>query len=432
MKILPYDAVLFDLDGTLCNAEQGILSSVVFTMEQLGQPIPQGVDLRAIIGPPLQESLVGMLGLTPELARQAMPIYRARFHEVGMYRYTVYPHIRSILRILHEAGAYLAVASSKPQAAVEAVLEHFGLAHYFNRMVGVEAGEQVMGKPELVQKALPEKYKRAAMVGDRRFDMEGAQANGIEGIGVSYGFGGEQELQDAGAAHIVPDTEALQALLCQGLDTPRGFFLTVEGPDGSGKTTQVDLLEKNLRDYGFTVLRTREPGGCPISEDIRRIILDTGNLEMSDVCEALLYAASRAQHVHQVIRPAVERGVLVLCDRFVDSSIAYQGGGRQLGVDTVQHMNAPAVGDMMPDATVYLDTDFRAALQRRMDASTPDRLEMEATDFHERVHKAYEKLMHDNKRRYLVVDGNQDVETVARETLATVLSRLEPDWKREA
>jgi len=205
----------------------------------------------------------------------------------------------------------------------------------------------------------------------------------------------------------------------------------VEGPDGSGKTTQVDLLEKNLRKFGFSVVRTREPGGCPISEEIRHLLLNPENMEMSDTCEALLYAASRAQHVHQVIRPAVENGEVVLCDRFVDSSVAYQGGGRELGVDTIQQINEPAVAGMMPDATVYLDIDHREALMRRLNASEPDRLELQDIEFHERVEKAYERLIKENKKRFLVVDASRDIESIARDAFDKVLERLLPERRRE-
>ena len=265
------------------------------------------------------------------------------------------------------------------------------------------------------------------MVGDRKFDMAGALANGIEGIGAGYGCGTEEELTVAGASVVAPDTEGLRAVLCPGGEIPRGFFLTVEGPDGSGKTTQTELLEKRLRQFGFSVLRTREPGGCAISEDIRRIILDTANTDMCPACEALLYAAARAQHVSQVIRPAVERGMLVLCDRFVDSSVAYQGGGRGLGVETVQQINDPAVDGMTPDATLYLAIDHREALRRRLSASEPDRLELEAGEFHERVQKAYERLVRDNRRRFVVVDAARGVDEVARDALDAVLERLLPD-----
>ena len=431
MNDFPYDAVLFDLDGTLCNAEQGILSAIEYAMDTLKQPVPEGVDVRDMIGPPLFESFVKIMGFSPERARQAKDLYRVHFKREGMYRYTVYPHIRSILQCLRQGGIYTALATSKPTEIAREILDHFGLSHYFDKIVGVIDGEVVPGKPELVRSALPEKYKRAAMVGDRSYDMVGAVAAGIEAIGAGYGHGTDEELRDAGATYIVPDTESLRVLLCQGADVPKGFFLTVEGLDGSGKTTQVELLEKNLQAYGFSVLRTREPGGCKISEDIRRIILDTDNLEMGPACEALLYAAARAQHVYQVIRPAVERGMLVLCDRFVDSSIAYQGSGRELGMDAVQQINAIAVGDMQPDATVYLAIDHKAGLKRRYSASLPDRLEMEGLEFHERVQKAYEKLIHDHKRRFLIVNAEQEIEKVAQDALAVVLARLEPEMKQE-
>lgn len=431
MNHIPYDAVLFDLDGTLCNSEKGIVTSMQYAMDRLGQKIPEGMNFHAVIGPPLYDTFVNIFGLTPELARKAMVLYREHFDREGMYMYTVYPHIRSILQILKKGGVYTAMATSKPTKTAHAVLKHFGLTHYFDKMVGVDDDDHVSDKTELVRRALPKKFRRAAMVGDRSYDMLGAVANHIDGIGAGYGYGTDTELREAGAEHIAEDTVALRALLCQGADVPRGFFLTVEGPDGSGKSTQVDLLEKNLCEYGFSVLRTREPGGCKISEDIRRIILDTGNMEMSAACEALLYAAARAQHVHQVIRPAVEQGMLVLCDRFVDSSIVYQGSGRRLGMEAVQQINAPAVADMEPDATLYLAIDHKAALDRRLSATTPDRLELEAPDFYERVQKAYEKLIHDHKHRFLIVNADQAIEKVAKDTLSVVLSRLEPEMKQE-
>lgn len=431
MNIFPYDAVVFDLDGTLCDAEDGIVSSVKYAMEQLDCPIPENVDLREVVGPPLRDSFEHLLMVPGDQVENAMTIYRRDFSERGMFLYSVYPHIRSILHMLHENGVHVALATSKPLWLAKDVLEYFGLDGDFTRIVGEQDGERKLGKAELIRRALPDRYKHAAMVGDRKFDVEGAKANGIDAIGAAYGCGTEEELTDAGATVIVPDTESLRVLLCPGVEMPRGFFLSVEGPDGSGKTTQVDLLEKNLRKFGFNVVRTREPGGCPISEDIRHILLNPENMEMSDTCEALLYAASRAQHVHQVIRPAVERGDLVLCDRFVDSSVAYQGGGRELGVDTIQRINEPAVGDMTPDATVYLAIDHRAALLRRLNATEPDRLELQDIEFHERVQKAYERLIKENKKRFLVVDAQRDIETIARDAFEKVLERLLPDRKHE-
>ena len=427
MYSFPYDAVLFDLDGTITCSEQGIVQSMRHALGKVGADVPSGVDLRAIIGPPLMVSLVDILGLDETTARQAIDFYSDFFNREGMYLYSVYPHIRSILKMLREGGVYVALATSKPVRPAMAILNHFGLTHYFNRIITEEDNEKLVNKPELIRRALPESFRRAAMVGDRFYDMEGALANGIDAIGAGYGFGSEEELCAAGATHVVPDTESLRAFLCPGASVPRGFFLSVEGLDGSGKTTQIDLLEQSLRDYGFSVLRTREPGGCEISEEIRHTILTTDHMEMCPACEALLYAAARAQHVHQVIRPAVARGMLVLCDRFVDSSIAYQGGGRELGVDTVCQINAPAVAGMLPDATVYLAVDHQRALARRHSASELDRIEVESAAFHSRVQTAYEKLIRDDPKRFLVIDGDQDVETVAADVLDAVLSRVEPE-----
>ena len=427
MLSFPYDAVLFDLDGTLTCSEQGIIQSMLYALDQVGAPPPAGVDLRQIIGPPLMVSLTGILGLSAEQARAAIPRYTEFFNREGMYLYTVYPQIRSILKMLRQGGVYVALATSKPVRPAMAILNHFGLMHFFNRIITEEDNEKVVNKPELIRRALPERYARAAMVGDRFYDIEGALANGIDAIGAGYGFGSEEELLRAGATHVVPDTESLRAFLCPGACVPRGFFLSVEGLDGSGKTTQVDRLEKSLRDYGFSVLRTREPGGCAISEEIRHTILTTDHMEMCPACEALLYAAARAQHVHEVIRPAVERGLLVLCDRFVDSSIAYQGGGRELGADVVSQLNAPAIGNMLPDATVYLAIDHQLALERRHSASSLDRIEVESAAFHSRVQSAYEKLIRDDPRRFLVINGEQPVDIVAADVLDAVLGRLEPE-----
>ena len=431
MSTFPYDALVFDLDGTLFDAEEGIISSVKYAMQKLGCPIPQDADLREVVGPPLRDSFRGLLGVPAERVEEAVSFYMEDFGSRGMYLYSLYPHIRSILHMLSRDGVHIALATSKPRFRAVQILDEFGLTKFFDRIVGEGDDAGKLGKPELIRRALPDRYEHAAMVGDRKFDVEGAKANGIEAIGAAYGCGTEEELEDAGADVIVHDTESLCALLCPGGEIPRGFFLSVEGPDGSGKTTQINLLEENLRRFGFSVLRTREPGGCAISEAIRRIILDTANMEMCDTCEALLYAASRAQHVHQVIRPAVERGELVLCDRFVDSSVAYQGGGRELGVETIQQINAPAVDGMLPDATLYLAIDHAEAMRRRYAASEPDRLELASDGFHERVQKAYERLVKENKKRFLVVDASRDIDVISRDALEAVLRRILPERRRE-
>lgn len=432
MGHFPYDAVVFDLDGTLFDAEEGIVSSVVKAMKEMGLEIPQGAQLRQVVGPPLRYSFHDLLNVPSERLDEAADRYAHIFRSEGMYRYSVYPGIRTMLRVLKENGIYVALASSKPRDLCEHILRHYGLRHYFDRVIGETDSHAKLGKPEMIRRALPERYWRAAMVGDRLYDMEGAKAAGVDGVGAVYGCGSVEELQNAGATLLVSDADELRELLCPGAAVPRGFFLSMEGPDGCGKTTQANLLEQSLRQLGFDLVRTREPGGCPISEKIRQIILDTENAEMCGTCEALLYAASRAQHVHQVIRPAVEAGKVVLSDRFVDSSVAYQGGGRAMGVDMIRQINEPAVDGMLPDATVYLAIDHTTAMNRRLSASRPDRLEMESGAFHGRVQAAYEELINRDRQRFIVVSGDQPVEEIARQVLRQVLKRLEPDCEQEA
>ena len=431
MGNFPYDAVVFDLDGTLFDAEEGIVSSVRKAMEEMGLVIPQGAELRQVVGPPLRYSFHDLLNVPAERLDEAAERYARIFRSEGMYRYSVYPGIRTLLRVLKENGLYVALASSKPQELCEHILQVYCLRHYFDRVIGETDNHAKLGKPEMIRRALPEHYRRAAMVGDRLYDMEGAKAAGVDGIGAVYGCGSEEELRKAGADRLVSDADALRELLCPGVPVPRGFFLSMEGPDGCGKTTQANLLEKSLRQMGFELVRTREPGGCPISEKIRQIILDTENAEMCANCEALLYAASRAQHVHQVIRPAVEAGKVVLSDRFVDSSVAYQGGGREMGVEMIRQINEPAVDGMLPDATVYLAIDHDTAMKRRLSASRPDRLELESSAFHGRVQAAYEELIERDGRRFIVVSGDQPAEEIARQVLRQVLRRLEPGCEQE-
>ncbi len=424
MANIPYDAVLFDLDGTLTRSEEGILNCVRFALGQMGRDIPDDQVLRAFIGPSLHVSFGKLMHMTEAECDQAVAFYRQRFATVGLYENAVYPGIRTLLQMLRDAGAWLAVATSKPQEYTVRILEHFGLRKFFSAVSGAGNREMDSGKRQLIERALPPGIRQAVMIGDRCFDMEGAKAAGIGAIGAAYGYGSREELMHSGADQVAASVEELISLLCPGVSAPRGFFLTVEGLDGSGKTTQVDLLEKHLLQWGFAVKRTREPGGCPISEKIRHLVLDVANLGMSATCEALLYAASRAQHVHEVIRPSVEKGLVVLCDRFVDSSIAYQGGGRQLGVGQVSLINEPAVAGLLPDCTVYLDIGHLEALRRRGNASELDRIEMEEAAFHERVSNAYRQLIRQDTGRFLPVDASLAPEEVGAKAFEAVLSRL--------
>ena len=184
MDIFPYDAVVFDLDGTLFDAEEGIVSSVRRAMDEMGLEVPADADLREVVGPPLADSFRDLLGVPETRVQEAVDRYRRDFSARGMYLYSVYPNIRSILRMLHEAGVHVGLATSKPLRLARDILSYFALDGDFDRIVGEEDAAAKLGKAELIRRALPDRYRRAAMVGDRKFDMAGALANGIEGIGM--------------------------------------------------------------------------------------------------------------------------------------------------------------------------------------------------------------------------------------------------------
>ena len=199
----------------------------------------------------------------------------------------------------------------------------------------------------------------------------------------------------------------------------------MEGVDGCGKTTQRNALIEHLAQLGWDVQLTREPGGDEIAEKIRELILDPANTAMDDLTEAYLYAASRAQNVRAKILPALADGKAVVCDRFVDSSIAYQGGGRQLGTDTVEAINRFAVDCATPDITVYLRMPPEKALSRRLSTSEPDRLEREKASFFERTYKAYEALYaRGDMERVVTVDAGLSIEEVSEAMIAAVDQKL--------
>ena len=193
----------------------------------------------------------------------------------------------------------------------------------------------------------------------------------------------------------------------------RGFFITFEGGDGSGKSTQISILKESLIEKGYDVILTREPGGTDISEKIRELILDPENGEMEDITEAYLYAAARAQLVRQLIKPALEEGKVVICDRFVDSSIAYQGFGRGLG-DAVGIINTYAVDDCMPDLTILLKLDPERG-SSRIAGREHDRIEQASDDFHRKVYEGYLKLEEKYPDRILGVDASGTIQEIADE-----------------
>lgn len=172
----------------------------------------------------------------------------------------------------------------------------------------------------------------------------------------------------------------------------KGRFITFEGCEGSGKSTQIRLLSERLKKQGISHIVTREPGGSDIAEQIRNIILNGKNTAMCDECEALLYAAARAQHLREVVQPALNGGTLVLCDRFVDSSLAYQGYARGLGLNFVREINSFAMRDFRPDVTLFLDISPRAAFERKHGADEDDRMEQLGMAFHQKVYEGYLKI----------------------------------------
>ncbi|MDE5666942.1 MAG: dTMP kinase [Clostridia bacterium] len=173
----------------------------------------------------------------------------------------------------------------------------------------------------------------------------------------------------------------------------RGKFITFEGCEGSGKSTQLKLLSEYLKSVGADFIMTREPGGSGISEDIRKIILSGKNTAMCDECEALLYAAARIQHLRETVAPALAAGKLVVCDRYVYSSLAYQGYARGLGEKFIEEINSVALGNYPPDMTVFLDISPADAFKRKHGADKNDRIEQLGLEFHEKVYKGYKALL---------------------------------------
>lgn len=200
----------------------------------------------------------------------------------------------------------------------------------------------------------------------------------------------------------------------------RGKFITIEGTDGSGKSTQIELLMDYLRKKGADVIFTREPGGTQISEKIREIILDVDNSEMTGITEALLYAAARSQHVEEKIIPALEAGKIIICDRFVDSSIAYQGAARGLGAEKIMGINEAALHGIMPDTTLFFDLSPEKGILRKKNERALDRLEKEKMDFHEKVYEGYKNLCKKYPERIKPIDADRSIDEVHSEVIEVI------------
>jgi dTMP kinase len=200
-----------------------------------------------------------------------------------------------------------------------------------------------------------------------------------------------------------------------------GLFITFEGPEGAGKTTQITLLEQRLATQGRTITRTREPGGDSVGERVRELLL---NGSPGVEAELLLFAAARAQNVQTVVRPALEAGHVVLCDRFIDSTVAYQGFARGLNRDFINRINVFATGGLMPDRTYLLDLPVADGLLRRHQDTEQNRLDRESLSFHEKVRDGFLSLVQDNTQRIILIDASRSVDAVSRDLWESIQQLL--------
>ena len=409
-----YRNVVFDLDGTLTDSGRGILTSVRRALEKMGKPVPPLETLRRFIGPPLTGSFRAFCGMTEAEAAEGLRLFRERYVPVGWRENRVYPGIRPLLRELKNRGCRVYVATGKSAESAERVLRYFGLYPYLDGIAAPSPQELEADKGRLLKSLCPD-TRDTVMIGDTFGDVQAALDTGADSIAVQYGYGAWTEEQLNRATRTADTVEELSRILLGQVPADRGVFISLEGLDGCGKTTQRDVIRTLMEDLGFETVLTREPGGCPISEEIRSLLLSVRHSEMTATAEALLYAASRAQHVHDVIAPALAQGRAVICDRFADSSLAYQGGGRELGVETIYQYNEAGVGRFWPDATVYFRIDHETSLKRRYSASAPDRMEQADAAFFTRTEQAFEQLAARFEDRYLVLDGKKSREEVSEE-----------------
>ncbi|MBQ8426779.1 MAG: dTMP kinase [Clostridia bacterium] len=203
----------------------------------------------------------------------------------------------------------------------------------------------------------------------------------------------------------------------------KGMFITFEGCEGVGKSRQIKMLERYLSDNNVKYYLTREPGGTAISEQIRSVILDGKNTTMTDECEALLYAAARVQLLKEEIAPRLARGELVLCDRYVDSSLAYQGYARGLGVEFIEKINDYAIKNFTPDYTVFLNLPPELAFKRKGGVDKTDRVELSGMEFHNKVYGGYLSLAQKNSERYLVIDASGERDETHQKIISALKSK---------
>ena len=204
------------------------------------------------------------------------------------------------------------------------------------------------------------------------------------------------------------------------------MFITLEGPEGSGKTTAIQKAVDTLTHMGYEIIRTREPGGTEIAEQIRDVILDKANTSMDPRTEALLYAASRRQHLVEKVWPALKEGKIVICDRYLDSSLAYQGGARGLGIENVLNINLFATENTWPDLTLLFDIDPSIGLSRinKNADREVNRLDLEKLEFHKKVRQTFLDLAARFPERYVIIDASKSIDEVAKDTLDAIFERI--------
>lgn len=204
------------------------------------------------------------------------------------------------------------------------------------------------------------------------------------------------------------------------------MFITLEGPEGSGKTTAIQKAVDTLTHMGYKIIRTREPGGTEIAEQIRNVILDKANTSMDPRTEALLYAASRRQHLVEKVWPALKEGKIVICDRYLDSSLAYQGGARGLGIENVLNINLFATENTWPDLTLLFDIDPSIGLSRinKNADREVNRLDLEKLEFHKKVRQTFLDLAARFPERYVIIDASKSIDEVAKDTLDAIFERI--------
>ncbi len=211
----------------------------------------------------------------------------------------------------------------------------------------------------------------------------------------------------------------------------KGLLITFEGIEGSGKSTQVGLLASHLKEKGLEIVVTREPGGTRIGEQIRNITHGRENVDLTGAAEAYLMAAARSQVVREIIRPALLDGKIVIVDRFLDSSLAYQGYGRELGEEEIMKLNQMAIDAVFPNLTIFLDIPVQEGFRRRNGTDKIDRLDLQQKEFYERVHNGYKKIASQNRERFVIIDGNRGIEEIAKEIWKKVEQKINPNFKAQ-